>query len=270
MPASETSDFDLLGTAAAEAAELARTLFARGVETWTKSDSTPVTEADIAVDELLRKILTGARPDYGWLSEETADDTSRLSRKRVWVVDPIDGTRGFVRGTDQWCISAALVQDGRPVLGIVVNPILRQTYEAVHGAGAFLNGNRLKTTDCDDLAGCRLMMHDHILKSRKWAQPWPDVEVSMSTSMALRLCNVAAGEVDATVTISGKSDWDLAAADLLVHEAGGLITTLTGAPLRYNRPHTRHLGIVAAGIRFHEQLLARTKLWKQQNQTGDK
>lgn len=248
--------------AVGEAAEVAKSLFNRGVESWDKPDNTPVTEADIAVDKLLYETLSRARPDYGWLSEETQENPKRRNFKRVWIVYPIDGTKGFVRGTDQWCIAAALVEDGTSLLGVVINPTRGEVFEAAAGEGAYCNGERLAATAPSDVPGCHLIMHTSILRSKKWAKPWPQINLSMQTSMALRLCCVAQGEADGTVAISDKSDWDLAAADLLVQEAGGRVTNLTGAPMRYNGPETRHHGIVGAGRAFHDQLLAHTCGWK--------
>lgn len=256
------ADHALLLEAMSEAGDLAKSLFDKGVDTWEKPDKTLITEADLAVDTMLRESLSRARPDYGWLSEETQENPARQTFKRVWIVDPIDGTKGFVRGTDQWCIAAALVEDGVPLLGVVVNPMRGETFEAADGEGAFCNGKRLKASAPGDVPGCHLIMHTSLLHSKKWAKPWPEINVSMQTSMALRLCRVAQGEADGTVAISGKSDWDLAAADLLVREAGGRVTNLTGSAMRYNGPQTRHHGIVGAGNAFHDQLLAHTRGWK--------
>ena len=266
MPENKTSQFaaelNVLRDAVAEAGDLAASMFKSGVETWDKSDKTPITEADLAVNDLLHDRLTKARPDYGWLSEETADDELRLGRQRTWVVDPIDGTRGFVRGTDQWCVCAGLVENGVAIAGVIAQPLARQFYEASSGAGAFVNGQPIHTLNDDCIAGCHIIMHDDLRRSKKWHAPWPELKVSMSTSMALRLCNVAAGQADATIAISGKSDWDLAAADILVHEAGGKVTGLSGNHLVYNQPSTRHHGVVAAGEKMHSALLERTRNWK--------
>jgi myo-inositol-1(or 4)-monophosphatase len=256
------ADHAILREAACEAGELAAKMFKRGVETWDKADKTPVTEADLAVNDLLHARLTSARPDYGWLSEETADDPARLTRNRTWVIDPIDGTRGFVRGNDEWCVSVGLVEDGLPIAGVIVRPQTGDVYEAIRGGGAILNGNTIKANQGRTIPDCRFIMHEHVRTSRKWDTPWPPLQTSMSTSMALRLCYVAAGNVDATISISGKCDWDLAAADILVHEAGGQVTSMTGDSLRYNQPKTRHQNILAAGNRLHKELLPRTRTWK--------
>lgn len=261
MPALD-GDHALLKDAASEAAELAAALFKRGVETWKKEDSTPVTEADLAVNDLLHARLTKARPDYGWLSEETADDPDRLARTRTWVIDPIDGTRGFVRGNDQWCISAGLVEDGLPIVGVIIRPQTGDIYEATRGGGALLNGNPIQAKSGSTISGCQFIMHEHVRTSRKWGTPWPPMHTSMSNSMALRLCFVAAGAADATIAISRKSDWDLAAADILVHEAGGKVTDMAGNALRYNQPETSHKSVMAAGSRLHKELLPHTRSWK--------
>ncbi len=268
MPESKARDYsaevDILRDAVSEASELAASMFKRGVDVWKKSDETPVTEADLAVNDLLQERLTMARPDYGWLSEETADDERRLGRQRTWVVDPIDGTRGFVRGTDQWSICAGLVENGVPIAGVIAQPLANRLFEASSGAGALVNGEPIHTLSSDRVEGCHIIMHDDLRRSKKWQSPWPELTVSMSTSMALRMCNVAAGQADATIAISGKSDWDLAAADILVHEAGGKVTGLTGSHLVYNQPNTRHHGVVAAGKKMHTVLLERTRNWKKE------
>lgn len=265
MPAADPRELDrerqLLSEAVGSASELALELFNRGVKSWNKSDKTPITEADLAVDRELRERLTAARPDYGWLSEETKDDASRLERRRVWIVDPIDGTKGFVRGNDQWCISAALVEDGVPVVGVIANPATGELFEAVRNAGARVNGKRLAAPSREDVSGCTMVMHKSIVGSGKWGKPWPDLSLAMWNSMALRLCRVATGEAHGTVVVSHKCDWDLAAADLIVREAGGKVTGLTGDTMRYNRPETRHRGVVGAGETLHRCLLEHTSGW---------
>ncbi len=265
MLAADTQELEtdrrLLTEAVDVAAGIALDLFNRGVKSWNKSDRTPITEADLAVNRELEARLTSARPDYGWLSEETKDDPIRLQRRRVWIVDPIDGTRGFVKGNNQWCISAALVEDGEPVLGVIANPSTGETFEATRAGGARLNGQPLEIANRGDVPGCTLVMHQSIVGSRKWRKPWPDISLAMWNSMALRLCRVASGEADGTIVISHKSDWDLAAADLIVREAGGKVTGLTGQPLRYNAPETSHRGIVGAGQDLHTCLLEHTSGW---------
>ncbi len=261
-PGNLAADQALLLDTVTAASELAHDLFRRGVKSWKKEDHTPLTEADIAVNQLLQDRLCSARPEYGWLSEETSDDRCRMDCARVWIVDPIDGTKGFVKGNDQWCISAALVEKGKPLLGVIINPVTSETFVATEGVGAFRNGSKLRSNRRENVSGCTLVMHHNIVKSDRWTKPWPDINLSMWNSMALRLCRVATGEADGAVAISGKSDWDLAAADLIVQEAGGSVTDLNGTRMRYNGAETVHRGIVGADAEFHRQLLSHTRGWK--------
>lgn len=260
MPAPELArDHDLLTETVKAAGALARDLALDRPPHWHKEDGTPISDADLKVNELLKARLCGARPDYGWLSEESSDDHSRLERQRVWLVDPIDGTRAFLKGDPHWTVSAALVEDGRPVLGVVFNPMTGEFFDAMAGNGARLNDAPIKVSERSDLEGARLVMHRSVLASDRWAEPWPRVKVGMRNSMAYRLCLVASAAFDATVVISGKSEWDVAAADLLVREAGGTVSTHDGRAFRYNRSNSRLPNVLAAGPGLYDTLLARTK-----------
>ena len=260
MPAPDAAeDTRLLREAVEDAGQLARGMAADGSGHWHKQDGTPISHADLKVNELLRERLTGARPDYGWLSEETQDDGRRLDRRRVWVIDPIDGTSAYVKGDPHWTVSAALVEDGRPVLGMVYNPMTGEFFEAVLGRGARLNGETIQVSERSDLKGARMIMHRSLLQSDRWAEPWPDLTAEMRNSMAYRLCLVASGAFDATVVVSGKSEWDLAAADLLVHEAGGTVSAHDGARFTYNQAAIRLPNVLAAGPGLYDTLLKRTR-----------
>ncbi len=260
MPASErsrtvNSDEELLHSAVREAGALAAEYFHGDNQSWTKDDGTPVSAADLAVDQLLRESLKTARPDYGWLSEETEDNADRLTSRRVWVVDPIDGTRSFLAGGEHWCIAAALIEDGRPLIGTVFLPLGDKMYSASLGGGAWLNDEPLTVSARNDLAGSRMIAHKNILQPHRWRTPWPEVDVGMTTSLALRLCLVADGSFDAALAVGSKCDWDLAAGDLIVHEAGGQVSDLAGARLFYNRPVTRQTGLVASGSNLHQEII---------------
>lgn len=260
MPVSERSqqaidDEELLHAAVRDAGALAADYFRGSTKSWTKEDGTPVSDADLAVDELLKQRLQTARPDYGWLSEETEDTQDRLEDSHVWVIDPIDGTRSFLEGTENWCVAAALVTEGRPLIGAVYLPLSGQMYSARAGGGAWLNGVRLATTSRSELAGSRMIAHKNTLQPHRWESPWPEVDVGMTTSLALRLCLVADGSFDAALALGSKCDWDLAAGDLIVHEAGGQVSDLAGDVLRYNRPTTRQAGLVASGAGLHTEII---------------
>jgi myo-inositol-1(or 4)-monophosphatase len=244
---------DLLTDAVREAGALALQTFRGELRSWIKGKSSPVSEADLAVDALLRDRLLAAG-DFGWLSEETEDDPARLQKPHVWVVDPIDGTRAYLAGLPEWVISAALVSNGRPVVGALYAPVTDELFLSVAGAGVTLNGKPIKASAGDHLAGARLSGAKRRLDVLAAIAPGIET-VPRIPSIALRLARVATGALDATFTAPDSHDWDLAAADLLVHEAGGALTTLTGDDLVYNRPNPVHGALVAAGRARHEMLL---------------
>ncbi len=196
---------------------------------WMKSGQSPVSEADIAVDRELKAMLLSARPDHGWLSEETPDDPSRLAAVRTFVVDPIDGTRAFLDGLDDWCISIAVVERGRPVAGVLASPARGERWRATEGGGAFRGDTRLRVGTRDDnaLVGGPQPM---VARARQ-ATGLSLRQAGNVPSLALRLAMVAAGEFDATFVKPNAHDWDLAASDLLLREAGGALVDDTGRTL---------------------------------------
>lgn len=217
-------DFDLLVDAVQGAGAVALHYFKRKYQVWEKSKNDPVSEADFAVNRYLKARLEAARPDYGWLSEENEDDPKRLTRSHVWVIDPIDGTRAFIGGTADFSVSAALVVDGKPLLGAVLRPLTGDLFAASQGGGARLNDELIMAKDCADLSGARMVGDEGYFRSRRiWPMPWPEIHCEACNSIALRLCLVAAGMADAAVTLRAKNDWDMAAADLILSEAGGVL-----------------------------------------------
>ncbi|KAB0265615.1 3'(2'),5'-bisphosphate nucleotidase CysQ [Microvirga brassicacearum] len=242
--------------AARRAGDMAKPYFRAGRETaarvWFKEGSSPVTEADIAVDTFLKEHLSALLPDAAWLSEETADDPVRLESRRVWIVDPIDGTRAFAAGHPDWSVSIGLVQDGRPVLGIVHAPIHNRLYEATPGGGAFCNGEMLSITGNDEpfrVAGPRPLIE------RFERRHGPAIHLPKVPSLALRLVRVADGSIDLGLVSAKSADWDIAAADLILREAGGVLTDLAGEPVAYNQPHPKHGEMVAAGAWLHPRVI---------------
>jgi myo-inositol-1(or 4)-monophosphatase len=248
------ADAELLRDAVREAGALARSLFKQKLKHWMKSDGSPVTEADLAVDMMLKRRLKEARGDYGWLSEETPDTHERLERRLVWIVDPIDGTRSFAQGGSEWCIAAALLVDGRPQLAAIYRPMTEDFYEAASGQGARLNGKPLRVGEISGLSGARIIGNASALKQLA-ARAKVVTVASGNTPLALRLARVAAGDLDAALSTTPKHDWDLAAGDLLVHEAGGAVTGLDGRPFAYNRAETRQSDYVATSQSLHATLL---------------
>jgi len=222
-----------------------------------KKPGDPVSEADLAVDAELKRWLAGARPDYGWMSEETADTPARLDAARVWVVDPIDGTKGFIAGNDEYALSAALVEKGRPVAAAIYNPSTGEFFEAMLGGGARLNGFDIRATAKTTTRGLKLGTSRNELRRNLWVDLFPEAEVIALDAIAYKLAMVAAGRFDGVISLRAKSDWDIAAGDLLVYEAGGVITDLEGGVLRYNQPVTRHPNLVASGSVIFSALRAR-------------
>jgi myo-inositol-1(or 4)-monophosphatase len=252
-----SKDFECLRYAAREAGRVARSYWGRSIEKGRKADGSAVTEADHAVDALLCERLRGARPDYGWLSEESADHEGRRDARRVWVVDPIDGTRAFIQGRDDWTVAVALVEDGAPVLAALVNPLRDETYEARAGEGAFLNGRRIQVSERSELPGAKLIVPEPLLKANRWRTPWPAASLVWANSILYRMALVACGEADATFALKPKWEWDVAAGALLVSEAGGLATEPGGSPLRFNSPEAKVRGFLASGAKLHQILLER-------------
>jgi myo-inositol-1(or 4)-monophosphatase len=251
-----SDDLDLLVSAAKEAAAIAKRAFETGAKAWSKSDGSPVTEADLAVDHFLKERLLGARPGYGWLSEESPDDPARLTASHIFIVDPIDGTRAFVRRQDNWTISLAIAKGGVSVAGVIVAPLLGDTYVASRGGGARLNGTPLSASRQGTLDGAKIVAPLDAFRL-SGGEPWPEIVRDNFASLAYRVALVASGARDGTVTVSEYAEWDIAAADLLLTEAGGRLSDLSGAPLRYNQPNPSHQGLVAAGAELFPKLLER-------------
>jgi myo-inositol-1(or 4)-monophosphatase len=253
LPASELSrDRERLAAAVTEAGAVAKKFFGGPLKQWTKGlGDSPVTEADIASNDLLHRHLMEAGD--GWLSEESENDPSRLDAERVWVVDPIDGTRAFIAGREDWSVSAALVVGGRPVAAALFAPVTDELFLAVAGGGATRSGVAIKASSGASLQGARIggpkKMLDRFTFDGTGIVAMPRIH-----SLALRLARVADGELDAAIAGGNGHDWDLAAADLLVHEAGGLMTALDGQALVYNRPDPVHSVLIAAGRERHAAL----------------
>jgi myo-inositol-1(or 4)-monophosphatase len=255
------ADLALISEVAREAGELSLHWLEKGARSWDKSPNNPVTEADIACNDLISRRLRSERPGYGWLSEETRDNAADRSQDRVFVVDPIDGTKAFVKGETGFCVSIAIVEDGQPIVGAVYNPNFDELISARAGGGAFLNGERVGVTDADSLA-CRMIGQPDVF-ARGNAVHWPDLRLidAVPNAMAWRLSMVAAGHWDATVALNDKSDWDLAAAVLLIQEAGGVATDRQGKPFVFNRESVIQKGAIAAGADLHPLIMERLREW---------
>lgn len=232
-----------------EAGQIALSFFEEGARTRAavhiKGDHSPVTEADIAVDRFLRDRLTSLIPEAGWLSEESVDDLSRLDKSLTWIVDPIDGTRAFAEGGRDWAISVALVHEGASIAGIIWAPALAMRYEATLGTGARRNGLSIEVSHQTSLEGARVAgprgMLNTLSQRGHAITPMP-----REPSLALRIARVADAVLDAGLASGNAHDWDIAAADLIVREAGGSLTTISGAPLHYNTRYPVHGRLISA------------------------
>jgi myo-inositol-1(or 4)-monophosphatase len=247
-------DAALLTDTVREAGALALSLFRTELKNWTKGASSPVSEADIRVNDLLESKLRSATPDYGWLSEESVDDDKRLGKRLTWIVDPIDGTRGYLAGREDWCVSVALVEDATPVLAAVFVPVSGEFFFAVRGQGATLNGVSVAAAtgtalDFSRVAGPKPLV-ERLNASSEEIVLHPRIG-----SLALRLCRVAQGSLDAAFAGGQSRDWDLAAANLIVQEANGNMTALSGDAILYNRREVTHGVLVAAGRDRHARIV---------------
>jgi myo-inositol-1(or 4)-monophosphatase len=243
-PPGADDDLQLLRDVAREAGPIALRYFRKDPEVWLKEGASPVSEADYAVDAFLRETLLDARPTYGWLSEETVDTAERLSARRTFVVDPIDGTRGFLQGLDAWCISLAVVERGRPLAGVLECPARGQTYWAAPGSGAHRDGNLIRVRQPPprpDVGGPRPMINALADTLTEPPGRFPHVP-----SLAVRIALIADGALDATFVKPNAHDWDLAAADLILAEAGGSIVNDRGERPAYGGATVKH-GALAAG-----------------------
>jgi myo-inositol-1(or 4)-monophosphatase len=254
------SALDELADAARRAGEIALRDFRWGATTsapiHAKHGGSPVTAADLAVDRYLNERLRAAYPDAGWLSEETADDLSRLDKATLLVVDPIDGTRAFLAGDPRWTVSIALVLEARPIAGVVHAPVLGETYAAALGCGARLDGAPIRASARAELEGALVGGPKTMIAALAKAAGIELVPAPRIPSLALRLARVADGALDVGLASASSHDWDIAAADILLSEAGALLTDAHGQILRYNRKETRRGALLACGASLAPALVA--------------
>lgn len=251
-----------LHKAVREAAAIAMDYFRReDLESWDKSENNPVTEADLAVNRHLQKVLTRDRPEYGWLSEETEDISDRMTCKKLWIVDPIDGTRAFMNGTTDWGISVALVFQHKPVLAVFYSPAQDAFYEAEVGKGAFKNGDPISVSKQATLDKAVMMGHQpEFTRAGTWPLPWPiSMGYETQNSVGLRLAKVAEGMADCCVSLRPKCEWDLAAADLILREAGGLVTDGYGNLFGYNQKKPICAHVIASNRVLYSDILTHFK-----------
>ncbi len=221
------------------------------LDSWEKKPGDPVCEADLAVDAFLKRELGALLPAAGWLSEETVDRSERLDKGLIWLVDPVDGTRDFIRGRRGWAVSVALISEGRPLIGTLCAPARAETWQAVAGQGAALNGRKLSASTRTEFPGSRVPAHSLPRTDRDL------VTVDQPNSIALRIAMVAANEADLVATLRWGFEWDIAAAGLIAREAGAAVTDANGKPLEYNKQNPRAFGVLACAPAIHAAAIER-------------
>ena len=252
------SDLALLTTAARQAGDIALKYFGNDPDVTNKPDNAgPVTEADLAVNTMLEQVLGQARPDYGWLSEETEDSASRLDTERQFVIDPIDGTRAFIEGSKDWAHSLAIVEAGQVVTAVVYMPVRDLLFAASLGAGATRNDAPIAVTD-PAIEDATVLSAKINLDPRYWkAGAVPPVKRTFRSSLAYRLCLVADGSFDGMMTFRPSWEWDIAAGALIASEAGATVTDQTNTGLEFNNAHPQVPGVLVAGPELHASLATR-------------
>ena len=242
---------DAVSAVAVEVGAMAHAAWRGDFKTWDKVPGSPVCDIDLAADALLRERLMALDPEAGWLSEETADSAERLNCVRVWVVDPIDGTRDYVRGREGWAVSIALVEGGRPLIGVLDAPARGEHWRAKAGQGATRNGEPIRASTRQELAGARVPA-DVLARADSDL-----VTVGKPNSIALRIAMVAADQADLLATIRWGNEWDIAAAALIAQEAGATVTDALGQPLRYNSTKGEQFGVLATAPAIHSAAVQR-------------
>ncbi|TCL00688.1 myo-inositol-1(or 4)-monophosphatase [Shimia isoporae] len=248
-------DLKLLLDAAEEAGRIATRYTGSEAETWHKPDGAgPVTEADLAVNDMLEATLRAARPDYGWLSEESHDGPERLEAARCFIIDPIDGTRSFIDGSNTWAHSLAIAEHGKVTAAVVFLPLRDRMYAAAHGAGATLNGTPIAASQRAEIWDANVLAARPVMHSDLWRAKAPGFKLGYRPSLAYRLALVAQGRFDAMLTLRPTWEWDIAAGDLILREAGAAVSDRMAEPLTFNKADPRLNGVVAGGSALHRQI----------------
>lgn len=255
MPA---RDLALLTEAAREAGRIALRYWRKSPQVWDKGgEHGPVTEADLAVNDMLKARLLAARPDYGWLSEETPDSADRLAVDTVFIVDPIDGTRAFVAGEETWAHSLAVAHQGRVTAGVVYLPGLDRIYTVSETAPPLKDGQPIAVSGREALTGANILMTKANMVPENWPGGVPEIERSFRASLAYRMCLAAEGRFDGMLTLRDSWEWDIAAGSLIAERAGAVVTDRRGKALRFNTPGAMAEGVLALPTRLHAEAMAR-------------
>jgi myo-inositol-1(or 4)-monophosphatase len=248
-------EVDTARKAALAAGEVLKRYYDSEYEVGSKGHDNPVTAADLEADRAIKQALTSAFPDYGWLSEETADNEDRLSKRRVWIVDPLDGTKEFIKKIPEFAVAIALIDNCEPIVGVTYNPMKREMFWSARGLGCHLGKSRAHVTRTRALHRASVLASRSETERGEWEAFHGIMKVAPTGSVAYKLAMVAGGRADATFTRSPKNEWDIASGAALIIEAGGRITDIEGRPLRFNQRNPKIAGLVADNGILHDELM---------------
>ncbi|MEM7515872.1 MAG: 3'(2'),5'-bisphosphate nucleotidase CysQ [Planctomycetota bacterium] len=250
---------DALIGAAVEAGHAIMPMFRdAALDVWQKSDCSPVSEADMRANQVLREVLLyRERADYGWLSEESADDPDRTEKARTFIVDPIDGTRAFVKGDDQFTVCLAICEDGDLLASVIYAPARGELYAAAKDMGATLNGRPIAASLREDVEGSAMIGQKRMFQHPSWPKPWPPMEITYKNSTSYRMALIASGAFDATMALVPKADWDAAPGTLIAQEAGARVSDHLGRSFEFCRKNPVQPGLVCAAAPLYPRLIQR-------------
>ena len=255
-----SSEHNLVKESILEAGKLALKWFKKDPEQWKKDDGSLVSKADIEINDLLNKLLKNKNPEFGWLSEENEDDRSRLNKKITFVVDPLDGTKAFLEGKKEFSISVAIVKNGLPISGIVFSPSTGEMFEAEKNKGSWKNNKKVIISNYNRLEKCKMIAFKPMFSHPAWKEPWPKMDIENRNSIAYRMALVASGQYDAMMALNSKNDWDIAAGDLLISEAGGIVTLHTNKKIIYNTENIKKPSVIGTNKSIHDKIIKRVKM----------
>ena len=241
--------------AARAAGERVRYWYERTYTVAEKGPDNPLTQADLEANAAIQDIISRTFPDDGWLSEETRDSPERLAKRRVWIIDPLDGTKEFINRIPEFCICIGLVEDGVPILGVGYNPAREELFVGSVGSGLTLNGAPAGVGNQSDLGSARILASRSETARGEWHAYEHELRIELTGSVGYKLALIAAGHADATFSLTPKNEWDICAGTALITCGGGIVTDRFGAPLRFNRPDTRLPGIIAANPALHTRIV---------------
>ncbi len=249
-------ELEVAVNAARCAGEIVREVYQRPFTVMQKSHDNPLTEADLRANACILALIAAAYPDDGWLSEETRDSSARLSRRRVWIVDPLDGTKEFTQHIAEFCVSIALVDDGEPVVGVCYNPVTEEFFDAARGHGLRYNGAPVHCSATTEVAQARMLASRSEDTRGEWDPYKALMRVELTGSVAYKLALIAAGRADGTFSLTPKHEWDICGGAALILEGGGRITNCHGAPLRFNSAKPLLPGIIATNAALFDPIRA--------------